>query len=85
MFVATGHSLYGSNAAEITVDSIRVVRRDTLIDQQTATPVIVLERKSGVQSWVDERTGAILLARGNAGPQQYWWHIRRGVRFPTVR
>ena len=81
VFVATGHSLYGSNAAEITVDSIRVLRSDTLIDRETATPVLVLERKSGVQSWVDERTGAILLARGNAGPQQYWWHIptRRAV------
>ena len=82
VFVAPVASLYGGNPLEIRVDSIRVVRRDTLFRGQGPVPVLVLERNSGGQVWVDETTGAELLARGNAGPERWWWHIRRGIRPP---
>lgn len=82
VFVAPVGSLYGGNPAELRVDSIRVVRRDTLYRGTTPIPVLVLERASGSQLWVDDRTGVEVLSRGNAGPERWWWHIRRGVSAP---
>lgn len=82
VFVAPVGSLYGGNPAELRVDSIRVIRRDTLYRGATAIPVLVLERGGGTQLWVDDRTGAEVLSRGNAGPERWWWHIRRGVSPP---
>jgi hypothetical protein len=58
------------------------VRRDTLYRGTTAIPVLVLERAAGTQLWVDDRTGAEVLSRGNAGPERWWWHIQRGVSPP---
>ena len=81
VFLAPGRALFGANPLEITIDSIRVIRRDSVLAGQTQTPVLVLERRNG-QVWVDERNGAIVLARGNAGPDRWWWHIRRGVTPP---
>jgi hypothetical protein len=83
VFVAPMGALYGADPLAITIDTIRVVRRDTLYAGSTALPVIVLERRNGGQAWVDVTTGAQLLARGSAGPERWWWHIRRGVRPPT--
>jgi len=40
--------------------------------------VLVIERNSGTRFWVDASTGTQVAARGNAGPQRWWWHIRRG-------
>jgi hypothetical protein len=83
LFVAPMHALFGANPVDVRVDSIRVLRRDSVVDGQSTRRVLVLERNSG-QTWVEEQTGAILLARGNAGPNRWWWHIRRGVRPPNV-
>jgi Tol biopolymer transport system component len=85
LFVAPSAVLYGPNPIETRVDSIRVVRRDTLFRGSAPLPVLVLERSSGTQLWMDETTGAELLSRGNAGPGNWWWHIRRGVRPPGIR
>jgi hypothetical protein len=81
-YLAPFSSLYGANPVQTQVDTIRVVRRDTLMHGKTRLPVLVLERTSGSQCWVDETTGAEVLSRGNAGPTQWWWHIRRGVKPP---
>ncbi len=84
VFVAPVGSLYGGSPLATRVDSIRVMRRDTLHHGGRPVPVLVLGRGSG-EAWVDESTGAAVLARGNAGPERYWWHIRRGVTPPEVR
>jgi hypothetical protein len=84
VFLFPGYSLYGASPIETRVDSMRVVRRDTLYRGQMALPVLVLERSNGGQIWVDETTGAEVLSRGNAGPGRWWWHIRRGVSPPTL-
>jgi hypothetical protein len=82
VFLAPSGALYGTNPVELRVDSTRVARRDTLYRGSTPIPVIVLERATGTQAWVEERTGVEVLSRGNAGPERWWWHIRRGVRPP---
>jgi hypothetical protein len=82
VFVAPRHSLYGANPLDVRLDSLRVVRRDTLYRGQTALAALVIARAGGGESWVDEATGAELLSRGNAGPERWWWHIRRGLRPP---
>jgi hypothetical protein len=84
VFVAPTHSLYGGNPVATRLDSIRVVRRDTLRAGTTPVPVLVLERRGGGLTWVDEASGTIVAARGNAGPQQWWWHIRRGFAPPRI-
>jgi hypothetical protein len=83
VFVAPNGSLYGGNPIATRTDSLRVVRRDTLYRGSMALPVLVIARANG-EVWVDESTGAAILARGNAGPARYWWHIRRGVRPPSI-
>lgn len=83
VFLYPGYSLYGASPVQTSVDSVRVVRRDTLYRGQVALPVLVLERSNGGQVWVDETTGAEVLSRGNAGPARWWWHIRRGVTPPS--
>lgn len=85
VFAVPQHSLYGGNPIETHVDSVRVLRRDTLYRGQTPLAALVIERAGGGETWVDETTGAELLSRGNAGPERWWWHIRRGVRPPDVR
>jgi hypothetical protein len=85
VFLAPQHSLYGANPAEIRVDTLRVVRRDTLYRGKSALPVVVLGRTGGGEIWLDTATGAELLSRGNAGPGKWWWHIRRGVTPPAIR
>jgi len=82
VFQFPGYSLYGVSPVQTRVDSMRVVRRDTLYRGQMALPVLVLEGRGGGQVWVDETTGAEVLSRGNAGPGRWWWHIRRGVTPP---
>ena len=84
VFVAPVGSLYGGNPLATRVDSIRVMRRDTLSHSGKPIPLLVLGRGSG-EVWVDEATGAEILSRGNAGPERYWWHIRRGVAPPGSR
>ena len=83
VFLAPAGALYSANPVELRVDTTRVVRRDTLFRGSTPIPLIVLERQSGTLLWVEERTGIVVLARGNAGPERWWWHIRRGVRPPS--
>ena len=80
-----GYSLYGASPVQTVVDSIRVIRRDTLVRGQVALPVLVLEGSGGGQVWVDESTGQEALSRGNAGPGRWWWHIRRGVTPPAPK
>ena len=82
LFLAPMAGLFGANPLVPTVDSLRVVARDSLVRGAQAVPVLVLERNSGTRIWVDETTGTQVAARGNAGPQRWWWHIGRGVRFP---
>ncbi len=84
MFVAPTTSSFSENLVPSRIDSIRVVRRDTLHRGTTPIPVLVLEKNNGAQTWVDD-AGAEVLSRGNAGPTQWWWHIRRGVRPPEIR
>lgn len=79
-FLAPVAALYGDNPLMPVVDSIRVVARDTVMSGGTSVPVVVVERTSGTRFWVDESTGSQVAARGNAGPQRWWWHIRRGIR-----
>jgi Tol biopolymer transport system component len=81
VFQAPSAALYGNNPLLPVVDSITVVARDTLWRGTTALPVLVMQRHSGTRFWVDEATGVQVAARGNAGPERSWWHIRRGVRF----
>jgi WD40 repeat protein len=85
VFLYPAHTLYGGSPVQTYVDSLRVVRRDTLYSGQVPLPVLVLERSSGGEIWADETTGAEVLSRGNAGPARWWWHIRRGVTPPRVR
>jgi hypothetical protein len=82
LFPAASGALYGGNPIAVRIDTIRVARRDTLMQGQRTIPVVVLARGSG-ETWLDESTGAVILARGNAGPERYWWHIRRGVTPPA--
>jgi hypothetical protein len=82
VFLAPTYNLYGASPIPVRVDSTRVVLRDTLYQGARAIPVVVLERAGGTQLWMDEATGAEIMSRGNAGPERYWWHIRRGVRPP---
>ena len=83
LFLAPVSSPYFANPVEMLVDTIRVVRRDTLAGGESLFPVLVLERANGSQVWLEETTGAEVLSRGNAGPTRWWWHIRRGVRPPS--
>jgi WD40 repeat protein len=80
MFRAPVAALYGADPLMPVLDSIRVVARDSVMQGGTAIPVLVLERTSGSRFWVDEATGSQVAARGNAGPQRWWWHIRRGIK-----
>jgi dipeptidyl aminopeptidase/acylaminoacyl peptidase len=79
--ISIGGALYGGNPLTTRVDTIRVVRRDTLMQGGRAIPLVVVARGSS-EFWLDESSGAEVLSRGNAGPQRYWWHIRRGVSPP---
>ena len=80
-FYAPIVGLYSANPLLPLVDSLRVVARDTVVRSGTTMPVLVIERMGGTRYWVDESTGVQVAARGNAGPERWWWHIRRGVRF----
>ena len=79
------YNLYGPSPIATRIDSIQVVRRDTLSRGQMLLPVVVLQRSSGSELWIDEATGVELLSRGNAGPNRWWWHIRRGISAPGRR
>jgi dipeptidyl aminopeptidase/acylaminoacyl peptidase len=85
VFLYPAYTLYGGSPVQTRVDSMRVVRRDTLYSGQVVLPVLVLERAGGWQIWVDETTGAEVLSRGNAGPGRWWWHVRRGVTPPQLK
>ena len=85
LFLAPVSTLYGPDPVHAQVDTIRVVRRDTLMQGKTPLPVLVLERTNGGQTWMDEATGTEVLSRGPAGPTQWWWHIRRGIDLPVPR
>ena len=74
--------LYTANPLQPLVDSLRVVARDTVIRAGASLPVLIIERPGGTRYWVDESTGVQVAARGNAGPERWWWHIVRGVRLP---
>lgn len=84
VLLAPAAGLFSANPLALVVDSIRVVARDS-VDRAGGgrVPVVLLERNSGTRFWVDEATGTLIAARGNAGPQRFWWHIRRGIRLPT--
>ncbi len=83
-FVAPVYSLFGPNPVATRLDSLRVIRRDTLWQREAPIAVVVIERGIGGQTWVDEASGHVVLERGSAGPNRWWWHIRRGVRPPDV-
>jgi len=85
VFRYPAYTLYGGSPVPTRLDSLRVVRRDTLHRAQVVLPVVVLERGNSGQVWVDETTGAEVLSRGNAGPVRWWWHIRRGVTPPQLK
>lgn len=79
LFTAPAYTLYGANALQMRIDSFTVIRRDTLSRGATAIPVTVLARSNGGIVWAEDATGSTVAARGNAGPQRHWWHVRRGV------
>jgi len=84
VFLAPVVGLYSTNPLAPVIDSLRVVARDTVTGPGGGTiPVLVIERGSGTRVWVDETTGTQVAARGNAGPERWWWHIRRGIRLPA--
>jgi hypothetical protein len=67
LFLAPVSSLYATNPIETLVDTIRVVPRDTRMRGASPQPVLVLERASGTQVWLDEndrRRGAVARERG---------------------
>lgn len=72
--------LYSTNPLLPLVDSLRVVARDTVIRDGTSLPVLIIERSGGTRYWVDELTGVQVAARGTAGPERWWWHVRRDIR-----
>lgn len=82
VFVAPVGTLYGGNPLGTRVDTISVLRRDTLYRGNQPIPVVVLGRSGGGESWMDESSGDEVLARGSAGPDRWWWHVRRGVTPP---
>ncbi len=82
VFLHPTSNLYGPNPLESRTDSMRVARRDTLYRGPTPIPVIVLERVGGSMFWLDETTGAEVASRGSAGPERFWWHVKRGVKVP---
>jgi hypothetical protein len=80
---APTYALYGANPLKTSVDTIRVVKRSTVKRGGATIPVVMVERGNGVSaSWFEESTGRIVAARGNAGPNRYWWHVLRGVTPP---
>jgi dipeptidyl aminopeptidase/acylaminoacyl peptidase len=80
-FTAPIVGLYSANPLVPLVDTFRVVTRDTVTHGGAPLPVLLIERNA-TRFWVDETTGAQVAARGNAGPQRWWWHIRRGIQLP---
>ncbi len=82
VFIATSGSLYGGNPLATRVDSVRVVRRDSLRSGSTRIPTLVVARGTS-EFWLDETTGAAVASKGSAGPQRFWWHVRRGVAVPV--
>jgi Tol biopolymer transport system component len=81
-FLAPVAGLFSANPLISVVDTFRVTARDTVMLSGRALPVLVVERNSSTRYWVEEATGVQVAARGNAGPQRWWWHIRRGIRLP---
>ena len=79
------YTLFGGSPLQTRLDSIRIVRRDTLHRGEKRLAVVVLQRSNGGEIWVDEATGTELLSRGRAGPGRCWWHIRRGITPPRER
>lgn len=84
VFVAPMHALYSTAGLTDAVDSILVIRRDSLPREGGHTAVLVLQHADGQQSWVDEGTGRIRVARGAAGPRRWWWHVVRGYSVTAV-
>lgn len=78
-FLVPTATLYGANPLVARVDSIQVVRVDTLRRGTGPVAVAVLRQPDGRQTWVDLVTGSVVVKRGNAGPQNWWWHVQRGV------
>ena len=67
IFLAPVSTLYGPDPVHAQVDTVRVVRRDTLMRGDTPLPVLVLGRANGWQAWMDEATGTEVLSRGPGG------------------
>ena len=85
VFVAPVGTLFGTSPLATRVDTITVLRRDTLYRGTQAIPVVVLGRPGGGETWMDESAGDEVASRGNAGPERWWWHVRRGVTPPQNR
>lgn len=79
-FVAPTHVLFSPAGLTDAVDSVRVLRRDSVSHATGRIPVLVLQHNDGQQVWVDETTGRTLIARGSAGPGRWWWHVVKGIR-----
>jgi hypothetical protein len=82
MFLAPTAGLFSANPLVPSVDTLRVVGRENIHVRGAPAVALVIERSSGTRFWVDESSGVQLAARGGAGPQRWWWHIRRGVQLP---
>lgn len=83
-FEAPVAGLFGENPLVPIVDSLRVIAHDTLMAGTTGIPVVVVQRSNGSRHWIDAITGRQVATRGNAGPQRWWWHVRRGVQLPAA-
>jgi Tol biopolymer transport system component len=82
-FLAPIGALFGPNPLVPNVDTLRVIARETMLRSGAPITATVIERNSGTRFWVDQATGTQVAARGSAGPQRYWWHLRRGFNPPS--
>lgn len=82
VFTFTAANLYGATPLAPVTDTARVVRHDTLRGRSGTIPVLVVQRGT-TRYWIDAGTGALVAARGDAGPGRHWWHVRRGVEAPS--
>lgn len=83
MFVAPVGGLFGPAPLESRVDSILVTGRAVLQGPSGGVPTLILDGPNGRRYWVEEGSGRLWAARGPAGPDRWWWHVRRGVREPS--
>lgn len=85
MYVAPMAVLYGGSPLRPTPDTFRVAGHAGLLRSGQPLEALFIVRSGESRLWIEAGTGAVLAARGAAGPQRWWWHIRRGVDVASIR